>query len=202
MFDEACSSKTNPWRLSDYERNTREIQSVTCSSGIFAQDHAFEPIKNYQKQVGATAAWTSGTGTGETAAVALVPLTKTEDFAHASKQLTQRKNCVQNFMYSNTWPNKEDFWLQIHGVKGQLGLFHYEQRILRTLKRNMLIVQGHVLTFWRAFIPTTRRIMRRGLKPSKKEGCHQKEQSALQLRFPRCRLVNCSVKDILSTFGK
>jgi len=132
MFDEASCSKSNPWRISDYERNTREIQSVKCQ-GVFCQDHTFELIKNYRK-IGATAAWTCGTSTGEIAAVALAPTTKTEDFAHAAKQLTTRKEFKQTFMCSNTWPNKEGFWLKM-GVKGRLGLFHFEQRIIRTLKK-------------------------------------------------------------------
>jgi len=133
MFDEASSSKTNPWRISDYERHTREMQSVRCE-GIFCQDHTFEPIKNYRKRLGATAAWTCGTSTGEVAAVALVPSTKTQDFAHAATQLTRRPDFKQTFMCSDTWPNKEAFWLQM-GVQGRLGLFHFEQRIIRTLKK-------------------------------------------------------------------
>jgi len=133
MFDDASSSKTNPWRISDYERNTREIQAVTCD-GIFCQDHTFEPLKNYQKRLGATAAWTCGTSTGEVAAVALVPSTKTEEFAHAAMQLTKRKNFKQTFMCSDTWPNKEAFWLSL-GVQGRLGLFHFEQRIIKTLRK-------------------------------------------------------------------
>jgi len=101
MFDEASSTKTNPWRISDYDRHTREMQSVVCE-GIFCQDHTFEVVKNYRKRLGAVAAWTCGTQTGEVAAVALVPSTKTEDFAHEATQLTKRPNFKQKFMYSDT----------------------------------------------------------------------------------------------------
>ena len=133
MFDEASSSNTNPWRISDYDRHTRELQSVKCE-GIFCQDHTFQLVKNYQKRVGAAAAWTCGTSTGEIAVVALVPSTKTEEFAHAAMQLTKRPDFKQSFMYSDTWPNKEAFWLGM-GVEGRLGLFHFEQRIIRTLRK-------------------------------------------------------------------
>jgi len=133
MFDDASNSDSNPWRTSDHERHTREMQAVKCN-GIFCQDHTFQLIKNYRKQLGALAAWTCGTSSGKIAAVALVPSTKTADFAHAATQLTKRKEFSQTFMCSDTWPNKEGFWLQM-GVKGRLGLFHYEQRIIRTLRK-------------------------------------------------------------------
>lgn len=86
MFDEVCSSKRNPWCVSDSDQHTRKIQSVK-GLGVFAQDHTFESIKNYKKRVGAKAAWTVGTETGETECVSLVPTTKTEDFTHAARQL-------------------------------------------------------------------------------------------------------------------
>ena len=44
LYNHAASSATNRWGISDFERNTREMQSVKCV-GIFAQDHTFEPIK-------------------------------------------------------------------------------------------------------------------------------------------------------------
>jgi len=135
MFDAAASNNNNPWRISDYERHTREIQSVTCT-GIFCQDHTFELVKNYRKRsLGASAAWTCGTQTGEVACVALVPSTKTEDFAHCASQLTRRPNFKQEYMHSDAWPNKEGFWARF-GVQGRLGLFHFEQRVIRTLRKN------------------------------------------------------------------
>jgi len=135
MFDAASSSRTNPWRVSDFDRHTREIQGVSCN-GVFAQDHTFEAIKNYQKRVGAKAAWTVGTGTGEIACVALVPTTKTKDFSHAAAQLMRRHNFNPKVMYSDTWPNKNLFWSNIcPDVEGRLGLFHFEKRIISTLRK-------------------------------------------------------------------
>ena len=133
MFDAASVSTTNPWRVSDYERHTRETQAVKCD-GIFCQDHTFQLVKNYQKKVGAIAAWTCGTSTGEVAAVALVPSTKAEHFSHAATQLTMRPCFTQTHMHSDTWPSKEGFWLK-KGVKGRLGLFHFQQRTIRTLRK-------------------------------------------------------------------
>jgi len=120
MFDEACSNKTAPWRISNYDRHAREMQSVSCD-GIFCQDHTFEEVKNYRKRLGAVAAWTCGAQTGEVAAVALAPSTKTQHFAHGANQLTRRPNFKQSFVHSDTWPHKEGFWLQL-GVQGRLGL--------------------------------------------------------------------------------
>lgn len=46
MYNEAASSNSNPWRISNFDRNTREIQSVSCQEGIMAQDHTFIVVKN------------------------------------------------------------------------------------------------------------------------------------------------------------
>ena len=42
-------------------------------------------------------------------------------------------------MYSDTWPNKMKFWKLLFGdtVEGRLGLYHFQQRIIKTLR------QGH-----------------------------------------------------------
>ena len=124
----------NRWGISDFERHTREIQDVKVEGGIFAQDHTFEPIKNYRKDLGAKAAWDVATQTGEIATVVLVKSTKTEDFSHAAQQLLKREHFNPQVMYSDTWPNKKEFWNQL-GVEGRLGLFHYQKRIISTLKK-------------------------------------------------------------------
>jgi len=89
MHDEASNSSDTPWKISDKDRNTRELQSVTCHD-IFAQDHTFSMVKNYQKRLGAKALWDVGTATGEIAAAVLVQSTRTEDFAHAAQMLVNR----------------------------------------------------------------------------------------------------------------
>ena len=48
-YDAACSSLNTPWGISDHDRHTSEIQSVSCKL-IFAQDHTHEVTKNYFKK--------------------------------------------------------------------------------------------------------------------------------------------------------
>jgi len=136
LFDQAWCITANHWHLSDCDRHAREMQAVKCS-GIFAWDHAFEPIKNCQKSVSAEAAWTVGAETGETAAVASAPSTKTEDFSHAAQQLVKQPKFKPNTMCSDTWPHKNPFWgLFLPGINGRLGLFHCEQKTTCTMGKN------------------------------------------------------------------
>jgi hypothetical protein len=94
MYDEAASSSSNYWAISDYERHTREIQSVSCHGGIFAQDHTFEVVKNYPSSIGAVAVWDVAIDTGEIATAVLVPTTQTKHFSHAVIQLLYPKGRV------------------------------------------------------------------------------------------------------------
>ena len=129
--------RTDAWRISDHDRHIREIQSVECTgSGIFAQDHTFQVTKNYRKSLRATAAWDVATSTGEIASAVLVRTTKTEDFAHAAQQLLKRKNWNPRAKHSDTWPNKKEHWnLICPGIEGRLGLFHFQKRIISTLRK-------------------------------------------------------------------
>jgi hypothetical protein len=70
MYDEASYSGSNHWRLSDFQRCTLEMQSVS-TTGIITQDHTFQAAKNYQKRLGAKAAWDLATETGEIASCVL-----------------------------------------------------------------------------------------------------------------------------------
>jgi hypothetical protein len=107
-YDMAVSTSKNLWRISDHDRHTREIQSVKCT-GIFAQDHTFEVVKNYPKSLGAKAVWDVATSTGEIASAVLVPSTKTIHFAHAAQQMAKREGFSPTALYSDTWPNKKEF---------------------------------------------------------------------------------------------
>ena len=125
----------NSWGISDHDRHTREIQSVGCT-GIFTQDHTFETTKNYQRRLGAKAVWDAGTETGEVASAVCVQTMKTEDFAHAAQQMMKRPTFNPKAMYSDAWPSKNDFWECLcPGIEGRLGLFHYEKRIVSTLRK-------------------------------------------------------------------
>ena len=136
MYDEAASSTNNRWRISNHDRNTREIQGVQCDGGIFAQDHTFDLVKNYQKSCGAKALWDAATSTGEIAVAILVPTTTSKHLSHAAIQLSRRDKFNPRVMYSDTWPNKDDFWYGFFpGIEGRLGLFHFEKRITATLRK-------------------------------------------------------------------
>jgi len=123
--------------ISDHDRHAREIQSVGCGL-TFAQDHTFEPTKNHKdkKRMGAFAVWDAATETGEIASAVLVPSARTEHFAHAASSLARRSNFNPSATHSDTWPNKDAFWgLLFKGIEGRLGLFHYMQRVTKTLKK-------------------------------------------------------------------
>jgi len=135
LFDDAFNNANTPWKISDHDRHTREIQAVRCSLTM-AQDHTFDVIHNYQKKLGATALWDVATETGEIASAVLVPTTKTMHFAHAAQQLAKRPSFAPKVMCSDTYPNKSGFWpLLFNGIEGRLGLFHYIQRITRTMRK-------------------------------------------------------------------
>jgi len=137
-YDVACSNPNTPWQISDHDRHTREIQSVGCRL-TFAQDHTHEVSKNYfqKKRMGAVALWDLATETGEIASAVVVPSTKTIHLAHAAAQLSRRGGFNPSAMCSDTWPSKSDFWDRAFNseLQGRLGLFHFIQRITKTLKK-------------------------------------------------------------------
>jgi hypothetical protein len=113
----ASSSATNPWGISDHDRHTREIQGVV-SSLLFAEDHTHQVTRNYynKKKLEANALWDCATETGEIASAVLVPIA----------------------IYSNRWPVNVEFWSLLFGKEliGRLGLFHFLQRIIRTMRKS------------------------------------------------------------------
>ena len=139
LFDEACASNLTPYRVSDHDRCVREMQSVGTNA-FFAQDHTMEMVKNYTKKLGAAAAWDTATETGEIASVVLTGGTGVADIAHAAEQLARRPHFNPVAMYSDTYPAKDAFWKILFGavLTGRLGLYHFQQRIIKTLR------QGHI----------------------------------------------------------
>ena len=120
MYDQASLSNMNPWRISDTNRNTREIQSVGTDD-TFAQDHTFQVTKNYlnKKKLGVAAVWTCGTGTGEIACAVLVRSTKTEAFAHAAQQLMRRSNFNPKAMHKQPTTTSGSSNSNNHGKCGE-----------------------------------------------------------------------------------
>jgi len=137
-YDDASNNANNHWFLSDHDRHTRELQAVQCSR-LYAEDHTHEMTKNYfrRRQIGAVALWDVATETGEIATAVLVPSTKTKDLSHAAMSLSRRHTFNPKAVYSDRWPVKIDYWERVFGstLEGRLGLFHFTQRIIRTLKK-------------------------------------------------------------------
>jgi hypothetical protein len=137
LYEIAQQSTLTRTGYSEMERYTREIQSVECTLTI-AQDHTMEIIKNYLPSNinNAKACWTCCNEFGEVAAAVIVKDTKCSQFAHAAEQLARRNNFQPRVMYADTWPHLEKFWKLIFGFGciGRLGLFHYLQRIIKTLR--------------------------------------------------------------------
>lgn len=122
--------------VSDESRHTREIQAVVTKNFI-AQDHTNEAVKNYYNNQDMHAIWDVMTDTGEIACAVIVKDTSVGQIAHAVEQLKKRPGFDPVAMYCDTWPNKKEFWLRLLGphLEGKLGLFHYIQRIVKTLRK-------------------------------------------------------------------
>lgn len=125
-----------PTGVSDYMRHVRELQSVECHV-CFAFDHCFATGKTYSdKNIKAT--WTATNENGEVMMVVGVTKTTQQEAAHGAEQLVRRQGFKPKVLYSDIWPNGKKFWSMLMGddIKGRLGLFHFLQRIIRTLRDN------------------------------------------------------------------
>ena len=74
--------------------------------------------------------------TGEVACAAVVPTTAIKEAAHAVEQFLRRKNAKPKVISTDTWPSTTKFWKLLFGdsVVGRLGLWHFINRICRTLR--------------------------------------------------------------------
>ena len=138
VYDKASSSSKTPWKISDNSRHTREIQGAGCRLSC-AEDHTHEVTKNCYRQtkIGAVALWDIGTDTGEIASAVTVPSAKTSDLSHAATQVSKRTNFNPSALCSDRWPTKEAHWAILFGdnVVGRLGLFHFIQHLLKTIRK-------------------------------------------------------------------
>jgi len=87
--------------------------------------------------MGAEALWDVATETGEIATAVLVPSTATKDLSHAAMSLSKRSGFTPKAMYSDRWPVKTEYWERVFGkeLEGRLGLFHFTQRLTRTMRK-------------------------------------------------------------------
>jgi hypothetical protein len=114
------------------------LQSVNIEDDdIAAYDHTFQVIKNYSLK-GAKALFTGMTGkTEEVVSAFIVPTTKLYDVSHGltSSKLNRGEKYKASTVYTDTCPHGIRFWKAIFGasVVCLLGLFHFLQRIVKTL---------------------------------------------------------------------
>jgi hypothetical protein len=141
LYDKAGYSDNTPYGISDYIRVTREMQSV-CTDHALIFDHTRAAASSYRQgdMRSVTAIATTMTETGEVPALFATRSTKIREVAHGLEQLARRPMFNPRVLYTDTWPHKDKFWELIFGdqLKGRLGLFHFMQRIIRTMR------QGHV----------------------------------------------------------
>jgi hypothetical protein len=136
-YFEAESSKLQPYGYSNKERYNRELQSVNIENDdIVAYDHTFQVLKNYSLK-GAKALFTGMTGkTKEVVSAFIVPTTKLYDVSHGlTSSKLNRKNYKASTVYTDTCPHGIPFWKGLFGasVVCLLGLFHFLQRMVKTL---------------------------------------------------------------------
>jgi hypothetical protein len=137
LYLKAAHSKKNQTGIFDYDRTTREVQSVQCFTS-FTRDHHWGALGNFVKSTSskAGAIWTTMVESGELPCVALVPSTKTSDLAHAAECLARQTNFKPKELWSDTFPCVFSFWVMMLGpLLGHLRVFHWFQRIVTTLRQ-------------------------------------------------------------------
>ena len=137
LKDRAAESALVSTGLSDKDRVRREMQSVGCSKGS-SSDHTFEFIKNYAKGILPEKACghTIGQDEGQIASIAIVSTTKQVDYAHQAEQCTLRKNWNPLVHTTDNCPVGIVLWRLLQkNVNMQLGLFHFQYRITKTLNK-------------------------------------------------------------------
>ena len=122
--------------VSDYERHRREIISVPVKLA-FAFDHCFATAKCY-KTADIKQTFNITNETGQVVLSIATEKTKTSEYAHAVEQMIRRPAFQPKIYYSDIFPSGDAFWKMMLGVGvlGRLGLFHFFQRIVRTLRDN------------------------------------------------------------------
>jgi hypothetical protein len=143
-YDKAASSSLTTCNISDYDRYTREIQGVGCAT-ISASDHTFATVKNYRSTdvEGAKCVFTvNSSDSGEVAGMYLVNSTEAKQYSHALEQFASRPNVDPKIHVTDDWPSNADLIESIFNergsanLKGRLGLFHFIQRLTKTLNEN------------------------------------------------------------------
>ena len=119
-------------------RHTREIQSVGCDVSS-ASDHTFQAIKKYMSALifGALLAiHTIPVETGEIASAVIVSTAEARHFADTAEQFSRRPNVKPRMHVVDNYPAYSELFHILFGCTCilRLGLFHFIQRITRTLR--------------------------------------------------------------------
>lgn len=137
LLNSAARSTLTPYKVSDFERSQIEIQMVGCDL-CFSTDHTFETGKNYagiRKECPTFAIQNALVDTGEVASPCGVPSTSLKDGSHALQAFARRANVNPQLVSTDTWPKGKSYYYTVFGyITGFLGLFHFLNRVRRTLR--------------------------------------------------------------------
>jgi hypothetical protein len=139
LYKTVAESDLTSSGISDNDWHKREIQSVSCQVST-ASDHTFAALRNYKKGElkGAEGVCTQNNENGEIAVAVIIPSLALSNHAHASEQFARCHNVNPKVHSSDTWPSNERFWKVVFGPQlcCHLGLWHFTNRIYRTLRKN------------------------------------------------------------------
>jgi hypothetical protein len=137
LAEKAALSKNTMSGVCNDKRHKREIQGVGCKKSCVI-DHTFSALSNYQSSLGAKAIFCQGVDGGQVSSVVLVDSTAINQASHAVEQCARRWNYKPFIISSDTFPKLFDFFKLIFGsaIVGQLGLFHFVQRITECMRNN------------------------------------------------------------------
>ena len=134
----AQDSTLNPEGMAANDRNEQIIQATTIDE-LLAIDHTFETLKNYRLE-GGKAIFTVLNEKAQICSLVIVPTQKLCEIDHMLNKMLKRKGMDFNDgkprgLYTDTWPNNKEYWEKRLGpdTEGALGLFHYNQRVVKHL---------------------------------------------------------------------
>ena len=138
LYLRAQDSTLNPEGMAANDRNERIIQATTIDE-LLAIDHTFETLKNYRLE-GGKAIFTVLNEKAQICSLVIVPTQKLCEIDHMLNKMLKRKGMDFNDgkprgLYTDTWPNNKEYWEKRLGpdTEGALGLFHYNQRVVKHL---------------------------------------------------------------------
>ena len=125
--------------MSDRKRHEWEIQRVGTDAAA-SGDITFRALSNYKDFQGGKAGGvaTHGVVTGELSLAVIVPSQKASDYSHAYEQAAGRPNMEPKVFTTDICPKGIDLWKDLYGpaIKCNLGMFHFLNRITRTLRKD------------------------------------------------------------------